>query len=82
MDIFFQLLDDLGETCRGYAWGIAVYDFLIQGIKNAIKSKTSKTKHSEITIQGCIPLILVHYKYNTFLIIFFSMYYDYMVKTH
>ncbi|KAK9278238.1 hypothetical protein L1049_027800 [Liquidambar formosana] len=55
---FFRLLDKLDDLSE-YGWGEAVYVFLVDGIRDAVRARKMKTNYSEIRIRGCALLLQV-----------------------
>ena len=52
------LLDDRANLGR-YAWGKAVYEFLVSGLNQAVASKQAKKAKGNLHIQGCTVLLQV-----------------------
>jgi hypothetical protein len=52
------LLDDRANLGR-YAWGKAVYEFLVSGLNRAAASKQAKKGRGNLHIQGCTALLQV-----------------------
>jgi hypothetical protein len=56
------LLDDRANLGR-YAWGKAVYEFLVSGLNRATASKQAKKGRGNLYIQGCTALLQVNFFY-------------------
>jgi hypothetical protein len=52
------LLDDRPKL-GSYAWGKAVYEFLVSGLNHAIQSKKAQKTRGNLHIQGCTALLQV-----------------------
>ena len=54
------LLDDRANLGR-YAWGKAMYEFLVSGLNRAAASKQAKKGRGNLHIQGCTALLQVNF---------------------
>jgi len=53
-----KVLDDLDSLDR-YAWGVAVYDFLVDGLNQAAHCLHERKNLAQIHITGCLAMLQV-----------------------